>query len=347
MKTVSRLTARREAVLKAIVGEYIATALPVPSETIVQKYKLDISPATVRNEMVVLEKEGYISRPHTSAGGVPLDRGYRYYVESLLETRELPAKERLLIQHLFHQVESHLEEWTKVAAAISSRMASNAALATIPKAPQCRFKHMELVALHEFVALLVLVLQEARLKQQLLALDAAYSQEQLWAAANHLNSTYGGLTSRQVAMLKVELSPLEKQVARTVTSVMQTEDKQEYEELYVDGLRHILRQPEFAREARWQALLAILEERSLAKALLPSLGDEEGVRVFIGDENRDEAIRDCSLVVSRYGVPGEISGVIGVLGPMRMRYDYTIATVSYISALMSELVAELRGQDKN
>lgn len=347
MKIVSRLTARREAILRAIVGEYIATALPVPSETMVQKYKLDVSPATVRNEMVVLEKEGYISRPHTSAGGIPLERGYRYYVESLLETRELPARERLMIQHLFHQVERHLEEWTRLAAAISARLASNAALATIPKAPQCRFRHMELIALQEFVALLVLVLQEARLKQQLLALDAAYSQEQLWAVANHLNSTYGGLSSGQIAKLKVELSPLEKDVTKTVTSVMQAEDKQEYEELYVDGLRHILRQPEFSREARWQALLEILEERSLARALLPSLGEEEGVRVFIGDENRDEAIRDCSLVVSQYGVPGEISGVIGVLGPMRMRYGYTIATVRYVSALMSELVAGLRGQREN
>lgn len=347
MRAESKLSERRQTIIKAIVSEYIATATPVASENIVRKYNIDASPATVRNDMVVLEEEGYIQRPHTSAGAVPMERAYRQYVESLLETRELPPQEQILIQHLFHQVEMHLEEWTRLAATVLSRMAHNAALVTIPKSPKCRYKHMELVSVQEFLALLVLVLKEARIKQQLLSLETACTQEEMWRVANRLNSLYHTLTSNQIGKLKAELSPVEKQVTGNVVYLMSADDRQGYEDVYLDGVRHMLAQPEFAGQERWRGLLEILEERSLLKALLPVLAEGEGVKVLIGDENREEGIRDCSLVVSRYGIPGEVSGVLAVLGPMRMRYDYTIATVRYMASLMSDLVGELYGRGRN
>lgn len=347
MPAESRSLNRREVIIKAIVSEYIVSATPVSSESIVRKYKLSASPATVRNDMMALEEEGYIQRPHTSAGAIPMERAYRYYVQSLLETRELPPEEQILVQRLFHQVETHLEEWTRLAAAVLSRLARNAALVTVPKSPQCRFNHMELVSVQEFLALLVVVLKGARLKQELLSLDTGFTQEEMWAAANRLNSIYQPLNASQIARLNVELSPLEKQVTGSIVHLMQADDKQKYQDIYLDGLRHMLSQPEFAGQARWRGLLEILEERSLLKALLPDLGEGPGVRVLIGDENREESLRDCSLVVTRYGIPGEVTGVLGVLGPMRMRYEYTIATVRYISSLMSDLVGDLYGRGKN
>ncbi len=347
MRAESNLSQRRQEIIKAIVAEYTASAVPVASESIVRKYKLDASPATVRNDMMVLEQEGYIHRPHTSAGAVPLERAYRFYVESLLETQVLPEQERIMIQHLFHEVETHLEEWTKLAAALLARMAQNAALVTVPKSPRSRFKRLELVSIQDFMALLVLVLKEARIKQQLLSLDKGCSQDDMLTVSNHLNGLYQAMTSTQISKLKTDLTPLERQVTRNVVYLMQGEDRQDYEDIYLYGLRHMLSQPEFVGPARWRGLLEIMEEHSMLKGLLPDIGEADGVKVVIGDENRDENIRDCSLVISRYGIPGQISGVLGVLGPMRMRYDYTIATVRYMSSLMSGLVGELYGKEHN
>src|SRR4030042_1689747 len=126
------LTARREAVLKIIVSEYIDTAVPVASETIFRHYKLGVSPATIRNDMVYLEEEGYIARPHTSAGSVPLDKGYRHYVESLTKKAELPLEEQYRIRKLFHEVAKEFEKWLKLAATMAARLVRNAALVTFP-----------------------------------------------------------------------------------------------------------------------------------------------------------------------------------------------------------------------
>ena len=161
------LTPRREAVLKIIVGEYIATAVPVASDSIFRSHPLGVSPATIRNDMAYLEGDGYIARPHTSAGSEPTDKGYRYYVESLAKEVELSREEQYRIRKLFREVEEEFERWLKLAAAIVARLVRNAALVTFPKPRQCRFKHLELVALREFVALVVLVLSEAILKRQL------------------------------------------------------------------------------------------------------------------------------------------------------------------------------------
>src|SRR4030043_2490071 len=143
------LTARREAVLKIIVSEYIATAVPVASETIFRNYRLGVSPATIRNDMAYLEEEGYIARPHTSAGSVPLDKGYRHYVKSLANKAELSMEEQYRIRELFRQVEEEFEQWLKLAATIAARLVRNAALVTLPKPRQCRFKRLELVRSEE------------------------------------------------------------------------------------------------------------------------------------------------------------------------------------------------------
>jgi heat-inducible transcriptional repressor len=203
------LTKREERILKVIVGEYVSTAMPVGSESIAHKHELGVSPATIRNDMACLEEEGYITHPHTSAGRIPSDKGYRYYVESLMEEMELPPPEQRTIRHLFHQVETDMEEWVQLAAAILSRVARNLALVTFPKASLSRLRHMELVTIQEFLALLIVVLKEAKLKKQILPLDQATSQEGLSMIANKLNAAFEGMTSWQIAAKRLELSPLE------------------------------------------------------------------------------------------------------------------------------------------
>ncbi|MBE0415782.1 MAG: heat-inducible transcription repressor HrcA [Dehalococcoidia bacterium] len=335
------LLERKENILRIIVGEYIMMASPVGSEAIAKKYGLGVSPATIRSEMARLEEEGYITRRHTSGGSVPSDKGYRYYVESLVEEEEIPQGEQRMICHLFHQVESELEEWTRLAAVLLARLVQNIAIITAPKAIESRFKHLELVALQEFLALLILLIQEARLKQQLLAFDEAISQEELNFISHKLNAAFKGLTKYQILAQGLELSPVEEHVRKALVQIMEGEDQQRFEEPNIEGIRHMLMQPEFASSQKMLGLIEVLEDRTLMRSILPETPAEGGIQVIIGAENKDDALKGCSVVITRYGVPGEATGALGVVGPTRMRYGKAISAVRYMGSLMSELVGEL------
>lgn len=335
-------TPRREKILNIIVEEYISKGVPVSSEHVARK-GMGVSTATIRNEMMVLEEEGYIMHPHTSAGRVPTEKGYRRYIETLMGYARLTQDEQLMIRHQFHQVERVVEEWARLAAAILSGMVHNAALVTLPKPVEARLKHLELVSLHELFVLLVLVLKEAKLRQQVLTLEEGTSQEELSASARKLTSTYTGLSASQIDAKNKKLTPLEERVTNAIVEMMESEEQEEYEEPYVDGLRHMLRQPEFASSEKIAALMEVIEHKSLLKSFLPRVLRGEGVQVFIGRENREKAMRDCSVIVTRYGIPGEVGGALGVMGPIRMEYDRAIPTVRFLSKVMSELVGDLYG----
>lgn len=334
------LSERKEQILRLIVSEYISVASPVGSEAIAKRHGLGLSPATVRNEIARLEEDGYIIRRHTSGGGIPSDKGYRYYVRFLVK-EELPLAEQRMLSHLFFQVERRLEEWTRLAAALLARMVHNVAIVTSPKAEEARFKHLELVALQEFLALLILLLRETKLTQQLIAFDEAISQEELNAISYKLNTMFKGLTRSQVVAQSRGLSPIEEQVKETLVLIMAEEDEQRYEEPYIQGIRHLLTQPEFAVSQKMLSLMEVLESKDAVRFILPGRLAEEGVRVIIGAENREDAMRECSVVTTQYGIPGEVCGALGVIGPTRMPYGRAISSVRYMGSLMSELVAEL------
>jgi heat-inducible transcriptional repressor len=339
------LTPRREAVLKIIVSEYIDTAVPVASETIFRNYKLGVSPATIRNDMVYLEVEGYIARPHTSAGSVPLDKAYRHYVESLTKKPELSLQEQDRIRKLFREVEKEFEKWLKLAAAISASLAKNAALVTLPKPRQCRFKHVELVALQESMALMVLVLSQAILKRQLLSFAVPITQERLTVMSNRLNATLTGLTSSEILNRKAKLPSEEAHATEAVIDMMSAEDELEYEQPYLEGLRLMLGQPEFAEKDRMLSIMELMETKDWLSSAIGRSSRDLGVQVVIGEENRNETLRDLSLVFCRYGVPDNIGGTIGIIGPTRMNYRRAISTVDYISRILSNLVASVSSND--
>jgi len=338
------LTSRTGTILRSIVGQYIARATPVSSQSIITDYELGVSAATIRNEMAQLEQEGYITRPHPSAGSIPSDKGYRYYVGTLIDI-QLPLTEQRLINHLFHQVERELEEWLNLAATLIAQLVQNVAVVTMPKPAACQFKHLELVALHDSLALLVLILRNAKAKQQLITFTQVISQSELTTIANKLNTTYSGLTSSQILVKSTGLSPTEQQVTDCLLKVMKAEDKQEYEEPYLDGLHFILNQPEFAHSHRMLSLMELVEHRNLLRSIIPSGLTNQGVQVVIGKENRAEVIHDYSVVISQYGLPQEAVGTIGVVGPTRMPYARAISTVDYLSSVLSRLVAELYGRE--
>jgi heat-inducible transcriptional repressor len=250
-------------------------------------------------------------------------------------------EEQLMISHLFHQVERDLEQWTDLAAALLARIVQSMAIVTSAKAVESRLKHLELVAVHDFLTLLIILLHETELKKQLLAFDEAISQEGLTFVSNRLNAAFRGLTRSEILTHGLELSPVEEQVTKSLVHTMEQKDDQRYEEPRIKGLRHMLLQPEFASRGRMLGFIEVMESGRLTRSVLPHTLAEGGVQVIIGAENREDAMRDCSIVVTQYGVPGEVSGALGVLGPTRMQYGRAIATVRYMGSLMSGLVAEL------
>ena len=340
------LTTRTGTILRSIVEQYITGAVPVPSQSIASYSKLGVSSATIRNEMTRLEEEGYIIRPHTSAGCIPSDKGYRYYVESL-ENTKLPPSEQRMISHLFHQVEGEVEKWLSLTATLLAQLVQNVAVVTMPKTAHSKLKHLELVSLQDSLALLVLVLYGAKVKQKLITFDQPVSQLTLTAVSNKLNVVYSGLTHQQILARGAPLSPTEQQITDLLIEIIQAEDEQEYEEPCLDGLHFILNQPEFAHGDRVRPLMESVEHRNLLKVIIPRELSPRGMHIIIGKENEAEAFQDCSVVISQYGLPDEASGTIGVVGPTRMPYAHTIPTVDYLTSVLSGLVAGLYGREKN
>ena len=333
------LTERRAQLLSLIISEYVDTAVPVGSDAIVRRFELPFSSATIRNEMARLEEEGYITHPHTSAGRVPADKGYRYYVEALMQERDLPQEVKQTIRHQFHQAGREEDEWVHLSAAVLARAVENAAGVTLPRTPESRLKRLELVGIQDGAALLVLVLQQARVKQQVLIFPEPIDQDQLTAIANHLNAAFREHTAGEISRSQAQLTQMEWHVANAVREIMSASDRGGYDEAYLEGVRNVLQKPEFGTSDKMLNLLEVLEQRNLTKLIPFREISADGVTVMIGAENEEDAMHDYSLVVSPYGVPGGISGAMAVVGPTRMRYSQTISTVRFIAGLMSEMLA--------
>ncbi|MFO7170755.1 MAG: heat-inducible transcriptional repressor HrcA [Chloroflexota bacterium] len=347
------MSERRRLIMKLVIQEYIESSAPVSSELLVKKYGLNVSSATVRNELAALEDLGYLTHLHTSAGRVPTDAGYRYFVENLMDRTPLSATEQRTIRHQFYQVRSELDQWISLAGAVLARTAQNASVVTPPRAYQSRFKHLELIAIHDTTVLMVLVLHDGTIRQQTLTLEAARPQEELSRLAGRINDLCNDAPASRVEdllqQLRVQQAPppdeLELQVLDLVVRAMRHFEDQLNKGFHSDGLIEMLSQPEFSEVQRVRKMLEILQGGKGLGPLIPRALASTGVQVVIGGEHSQDDMREYSVVLSRYGVGGEIAGVLGVIGPTRMPYPRTISTVRYISAVMSDLLGELYGAD--
>ena len=353
---ISILTERRRTILKVVVQEYIRTAQPVSSGRIEALSGLGVSSATIRNELVTLEEMGYLAQPHTSGGRVPTDRGYRYYVEGLMDEPAVPVDEQRMIAHQFHQVQMDLTEWLRLSAAILAQQVQNAALITAPRMAESRVKHLELISIQDSVALLVLVLQGGLVQQQMMALSIPSTQDVLTRAAASLNRRIEGRTAAGVDQMAQSMqSGLERSAAEAVAHLMRVYDDQDVPAVYYDGLANILGQAEFSvsSQARNQErqqvahgmiqMLEMLQQGLLLRRLLPHVLSGRGVQVFIGGEGVSEDMGQFSVIASRYGDEGGGMGLIGVFGPTRMHYGRAVAVVRYMTDLLSDLAGELHG----
>ncbi len=338
-KADTMLKERTQTILNLIVGDYIARAVPVSSEAIARTSGLGVSPATVRNDVSELEHEGFVTRPHPSAGSVPLDKGYRVYVEtSPGENAGISQAETDSIRARLNEVEREPDDWTSAAAASLVELVGNLAIVTFPRGRETRVKRIELIELQDLLVLLIVVFEQARLRRQLVRLNERTEAAELQIAANRVNEMLLGLNWREIEAIETQMSPFERDIVAATGLILQEEDRGTHQEHYLDGLRSLLGQPEFAENQKARGMIEGAEDGTLAQAILGQAPDRpRDVKVVIGKENREDLLWPLGVVIGQYGVAGESAGTIGAVGPVRMDYKKTIACVELVADVMSEM----------
>ncbi len=341
---MNELSDRQRLLLSLVIHEYIHSAAPIGSKHIVEQYNLDMSSATVRNELAELTELGYLRQPHLSAGRVPTEDGYRLFVGNIVQESELPDSTRRTISHQFYQMRQDVEQWTRLAASVLAHQSRAASLVTAPHPEEAHFKHLELIASRGRQVLMVLVLVGGEILQRFVTLAEPISQDTLSATAHKITTLYEGKTLAAIENLSPDLDTLEAEINDLVREEMKQADSMVSGELVLDGLTNVLAEPEFSGSEEARRALRVLEEKPLLHDILShtvlqgsSIG---GVQVLIGGEGIYDTLSQCSIVLARYGTPGLATGTLGVLGPMRMPYGRTISIVRFLSGLLSDLVSE-------
>ncbi len=339
----SSLSERQKLILALIIREYAQSAQPVGSKRLLELYGLEISSATIRNEMSTLADLGYLRQPHTSAGRVPTEEGYRYFVGELMGHSDLPAPTKRTITHQFYQAPQGVDQWMRLAASILANQTKSAALVTAPHPSQPRFKHIELIDIRNRQVLMVLVLMGGEVRQQMLSLPEPVPQPKLSAIANEINQHCYGLDFQSILNVGSNLDALGQDIIKLVHKSLQVADRNLAGEIYRDGIVNMLAEPEFAEPDTARKAMRVLEERPLLEDLISQTimkSDIGVVQVLIGGEGNWDALSEFSVVLARYGIPDMATGMVGVMGPIRMQYGQSISVVRFIAELLSDLVIE-------
>lgn len=341
-----KMDARKQQVLLAIITDYIATAEPVGSRTISRKYKLGVSPATIRNEMSDLEELGFIEQPHTSAGRIPSQLGYRYYVDFLMKKQELSLEEENVIKGGYLNKVKDVGQVVQRTGNLLSKLTNCAAVITTPRMGDSSFKHIHLVQMNPGQAMLVVVMDTGSVQHQIIDISESLDQDDLDTISKVMNAKLQGLTmdSIKITLIKeiyLELSK-QKQILDLALQLVQdslnleTEDK-----IYLGGVFNILNQPEFHSVEKVKTLLSLLEQEQLLSNLLGHTLRSDGVTVRIGEEIRCQEITDCSMVTAPYRMRGQPTGYIGVLGPTRMDYAKVVSVVECMTRNLSDALERM------
>ena len=333
---------RKRLVLRAIIDNYIETAEPVGSRTIARKHDLGVSPATIRNEMADLEETGYLQQPHVSAGRVPSDKGYRFYVDALMEPYVFPGLELQRLQEEISHTQSSPERSIYEAARLLALLTQSVSLIVAPSPDQLVFKHLQLAALEDTRILVTLVLHPGIVKNRLIRTKREYSSEQIADVSAALNQKLKGVTYKQLGLtIFTEVIRDFGEIGRALVElILQSLAEDKGEQIYASGTVNILNQPEFRDVDRAIALLEALEQKEHLLSLLGAAAKSSGVHVAIGQENVSRAMQSCSLVTCTYYVGNDVVGTIGVIGPTRMDYARVMAAVEMVSRSLSTLLTD-------
>lgn len=341
----SELDERKKRILKVVTDDYIASAEPVGSRTIARRYDLGLSPATIRNEMADLEEGGYLEQPHTSAGRVPSEKGYRYYVDALMSMRQLDEQEIGIIyrelEKYHHEIETVIHQTSKILA----QFTKYPSMALGPQLNSAVFRHIQLVKLSESTILVILVTDTGYVENKVIEFENDITEDELDRISNLFNQKLRGrnlrdIQSNVIKELRSEMVFQDQFFNEAIKVLVKSIAKHSQERVFVDGATKILEQPEFSDVIKFKPLMKALEEEEcLYKLLTNSL--HKGTKIKIGSENEDYGIQDCSVVTAGYEIAGRTVGVIGVLGPTRMEYAKVLPLVEYTAKILSDLLTQI------
>lgn len=338
-----RMDQRKKKILEAIIKSYIETAEPVGSRTIARKYDLGVSPATIRNEMADLEELGLIEQPHTSAGRVPSDYGYRYYVDCLMEEYQLSPEEIAFVKQRYAEKVEQIEEVLERTGKLLSSITNYVALVSGPQVKANHLKYVRLLSLSSGKALLVTVFRGGLVQHRAIDIPAEFTLGDLERISNVLNHNLQEYTLQQLkeeTLVEICQEVIkEKLLVRKIAAILARylTDSDDRGHVYLGGTLNILSQPEFRDVEKVRLLLHSLEQEQIIWELLESK-EGEGLTIKIGGENKQEGIDQCSVITATYHINGEVAGTIGLLGPTRMMYPKAVSLVKLVTDNLSEVL---------
>ena len=347
-----QLDPRSQEILEAVIGSYIETGAPVGSRTLARQSREGISPATVRNVMADLEEMDLLTQPHTSAGRVPTDLGYRVYVDSLMKRKNLAASEEHLIESSLGTMSELHEMFTHVSQLLS-RLSKHLGIVVSPDITVARLRDAEFVRLGPHRVMVIIVAASGMIHNKVIEINEDHSQEKLDQIGRYLSDEFRGNTLHEIRNRILEMMTQDKTLydglLRDALSLaregLHIDDEPAGGEVFVDGTANLISEPEFASMNRLKALFHTFEEKhELLKVLNSCLEQREpGVRVLIGSENPSSGMSDCSLIASGYGPDGQTLGTLGIIGPTRMHYARAIALVDSVARLFSHALTRYQG----
>jgi len=339
----SALNKRFRKVLELIIMDYICSAEPVGSRTICKRYGIQLSPATVRNVMADLEDLGFLWQPHTSAGRIPTDKAFRFYVDRILNVQSLSQTEREKIRRKYRISQYDIPETMRETSRILSGLSRYAGVVLTPKMASTIFKHIQFIRLNLDQILAVFVTSTGVVQNRIIQMENNLSQDELDKISRYLNEMLEGLTLarvrekilKEMEQERIAYDNLMKQALKLGYKAFSS---QEETELYIEGKMNILDEPEFANIEKMKSLFRAFEEKSLLITLLDKCLAGEGVQVTIGSESEFSEMEGCSLVSSPYGRVDRTVGILGILGPRRMNYSRVIPLVEYTAQLLTKIL---------
>lgn len=345
-KSRSDLDDRKEAILRALVSHYVRSGEPVGSKTLVDRFRLGVSPATVRNEMAALEEGGFIYQPHTSAGRIPTDAGYRYFVDAWAQDVELPPRQAEAIRQFFGQPRWELQDSLQKTAELLSRLTKHAAVVFAPALDRSVIRKVELVRLSGNRAMVVLVTDTGRVENHITTIDEGVDDVHLDETGAMLNRIVIDVKLENVAETirgALERFPLElRDAVSAVASVLDDElAKRETERVFLEGASNIVDESKFADLETVRQVIGALEHRRLLLEVLADALQSETTSVRIGSENPSEPMHYCSVITAPYGLTDSAIGSLAVVGPTRMDYTKTIPAVHEVASALGRMLADL------
>ncbi len=348
-----KLNDRKIRILEAIITDYIATAEPIGSRTIARKYNLGISPATIRNEMSDLEELGFIEQPHTSAGRVPSQKGYRLYVDNLMRSKELSREEEDFLKNAISFNVNRIEYMMEQTAKALAMLTSYTTVVTEPKSKKVSIKHIQLIPIDENEAAAVVVLDNKAIKNHIIRGRNIPNTDELNTISAEINSLVKGysiddINSGDVAKLVGKYTSYGDFITKVFKAVISTVQQEEDVHVYTSGVRNLLGFPEFSDVAKAKNIFQTFEEKDMLITLLGE-GDDtsaDKIQIIIGGENNMEELRDCSIVRTNYRFGKNSVGKIGIIGPTRMNYSQTVSVLNEIVKKLDNVIgAFVDGED--